>query len=87
MNLPSQPGKDPTLRAFLRSMALEMLIYAPVVVVYLLLVMRFGTGLLVRLFHESPVAYTIAGFAAIVAQGVLLDLLASWLLRKVGTRQ
>jgi hypothetical protein len=81
------PGKDPSLRPFLRSMALELLVYTPIITIYLLLALRFGTSFLERLFHQSPVVYTIIGFAAMLTQGVLLDLLTSWLLRRFRLRR
>ena len=86
MNKRPSLRKDPSFRPFLRSMAIELLIYAPIVMAYLLLVMRYGGDFLVRLFHQSPVVYTIVGFVAILVQGVLLDLLTSWLLRRFGLR-
>jgi hypothetical protein len=81
------PGKDPSLRPFLRSMAIELVIYAPIITIYLLLMLRYGTNFLENLFHQSPVVYTIVGFVAMLTQGVLLDLLTSWLLRRFGLRR
>ncbi len=86
MSKPPPRRKDPSLKPFLRSIVFELLIYTPVVVIYLLLVLRHGIGLLERLFHQSPVMYTIVAFLAILTQGVLLDLLTSWLLRRIGLR-
>jgi hypothetical protein len=68
-------------------MAIELLIYTPFVMVYLLLVLRYGSDTLLRLFQESPIVYTIVGIAAILAQGVLLDTLTTWLLRRFGLRR
>lgn len=87
MNDQSSPRRDPSLRPFLRSMALELLIYAPVVMVYLLLVLRYGSEGLLYLFQRSPITYTVIGIAAILAQGVLLDMLTTWLLRRFGLRR
>ncbi len=80
-------GQDPSLRPFLRSMAIELLIYAPIITLYLLLMLHYGTNFLERLFHQSPVVYTIVGFVAMLMQGVLLDLLTSWLLRRSRLRR
>ena len=87
MSIPVSQRKDPSLKPFLRSMGIELLIYAPVVLVYWLLVLRYGSELLERLFHQSLVVYTIFSAVAILAQGVLLDLLTSWLLRRFGLRR
>jgi hypothetical protein len=81
------PRKDPSLGPFIRSMTIELLIYAPIVMVYLLLVLRYGSDTLLRLFQESTIVYTFVGIAAILAQGVLLDLLTTWLLRRFGLRR
>lgn len=83
----SSSQRDPSLKPFLRSMAIELLIYTPFVMVYLLLVLRYGSDTLLRLFQESPIVYTIVGIAAILAQGVLLDTLTTWLLRRFGLRR
>jgi sorbitol-specific phosphotransferase system component IIC len=68
-------------------MAIELLIYAPIVMVYLLLVLQYGSDALLHLFQQSTVVYTIVGIVAILAQGVLLDLLTTWLLRRFGLRR
>jgi ABC-type molybdate transport system permease subunit len=81
------PRKDPSLRPFIRSITIELLIYAPIVMVYLLLVLRYGSDTLLRLFQESTIVYTFVGTAAILAQVVLLDLLTTWLLRRFGLRR
>lgn len=81
------PRRDPSLKPFLRSMAIELLIYSPIIMVYLLLVLRFGSDGLLYLFEQSPIVYTIVGIAAILAQGVLLDMLTTWLLRRFGLRR
>ncbi|MGD8814657.1 MAG: hypothetical protein PVI78_09300 [Anaerolineales bacterium] len=86
MSKPTPIRQDPSLKPFLRSMGLELLIYAPIVTAYLLLVLRFAGDFLEDLFLQSPVVYTIVCIIAILAQGVLLDLLTSWLLRRFGLR-
>jgi hypothetical protein len=78
--------KDPSLKPFLRSMGLELLIYAPVVTAYLFIVLRYAGDFLEGLFSQSPLLYTIVCIVTILAQGVFLDLLTSWLLRRFGLR-
>ncbi|HEY70519.1 MAG TPA: hypothetical protein G4O08_08055 [Anaerolineae bacterium] len=78
--------KDPSLKPFLRSMGLELLIYAPIVTAYLFIVLRYAGVFLEGLFLQSPLLYTVVSAFAILAQGVLLDLLTSWLLRRFGLR-
>ena len=79
-------SKDPSLKPFLRSMAIELIIYAPIVTAYLLLVLRYAGNFLETLFLRSPIVFTVVSVVAILAQGVLLDLLTSWLLRRFGLR-
>jgi hypothetical protein len=78
--------KDPSLKPFLRSMGLELFIYAPIVTAYLFLVLRYAGDFLDGLFLQSPLLYTVVCVIAVLAQGVLLDMLTSWLLRRFGLR-
>jgi hypothetical protein len=48
--------------------------------------MRFAKEPLVRLYHETPVLYAMVAGLVIVGQGVLLEALTSWLLRRIGLR-
>jgi len=68
-------------------MVIEVLIYAPIVTLYLLLVLRYGSERLLHLYQQSPIVYTIVGITAILVQGVLLDTLTTWLLRRFGLRR
>jgi hypothetical protein len=86
MNKPPIKPKDPSLRPFLRSMGLELLIYTPIVTAYLFIVLRYAGEFLEGLFIQSPLLYTIVCVVFVLAQGVLLDLLTSWLLRRFGLR-
>ncbi len=62
---------------------LEILLYACLMVIYLLLVLRLLDKTLTRLFHENLVAYALAGLGVILVQGVALDLLTSFLLGRL----
>jgi hypothetical protein len=57
------------------------------VAVYFYLVVRLAADPLLRLYQESPVRYAVASAAVIIGQGVLLEALTSWLLRKIGLRR
>jgi hypothetical protein len=78
--------KDPSFIPFLRSLGLEMIVYAPLLVIYLLVVLRFFNSPLRALSEASPVMYAIVSLGAIVAQSVLLEMLTTWLLRRFGVR-
>ena len=78
--------EDPSLIPFLRSLGAELLVYTPLLIIYLLLVIRFITQPLVRIFNDSPILYSMVSILVIVGQGVLLEMLTSWLLRRFGVR-
>ncbi len=82
----SSDGADRSFVPYLRSLLLEMLIYGPLLLIYFLLVLRFASEPLERLFHEALGTYAMVSLLFIVAQGVLLEMLTSWLLRKFGVR-
>jgi hypothetical protein len=70
----------------MRSLSIELAIYAPLVTVYFILIVQFAKEPLVDLYHQSPVLYAIIATVVIIAQGVLLEAMTSWLLRKIGLR-
>ena len=82
----SQPKPDPSLRPLLRSIMLEIAFYIPVVAVYYWLILRFLGEKLTSLYQESLSLYAVAATLAIVIQGVLLEILTSWLVRRFGLR-
>ncbi|NIM93243.1 MAG: hypothetical protein GTO18_05975 [Anaerolineales bacterium] len=77
---------DPSFRPLMRSLAIELAIYAPLVTIYFFVVIRFLKEPLVRLYQENLTVYAIATLVVIVIQGVLLEMLTSWLLRRIGLR-
>ncbi len=85
---PPEPADrgDPSFIPFLRSIGLEMIVYAPLLVVYLLVVLRFFNDPLFELARTNTVIYAVVGLGAIVAQSVLLEILTTWLLRRFGVR-
>jgi hypothetical protein len=84
----SKSGRsDPSFEPLMRSLAIELAIYAPLVALYFFIVLRLAWGFLSRLYVESPVEYSIVALLIIIGQGVLLEALTSWLLRRIGLRQ
>jgi len=81
------PPRDPSLGPLLRSFLLEIAIYAPLVVLYFLLILRFANHRLTDLFLNTPRLYAFVATAAIVGQGVLLEWLTSLLVRRFGLRK
>lgn len=78
--------KDPSFVPFLRSIGLELIVYAPLLVVYLLVVLRFFNQPLVEISRSNTVLYALISLAGIVAQSVLLEMFTTWLLRRFGVR-
>ncbi len=83
---PSPPKQDPSLRPLLRSILLEIAIYVPIVAVYYWVILRYASDKFTSLFQDSLPLYAIAATLAIIIQGVLLEMLTSWLLRRFGLR-
>jgi hypothetical protein len=81
----TQPS-DPSLRPLLRSLALELAIYIPLVVAYFLLVLRYANSYLTELYNQNIVLYAVVATTAMVTQVVLLERLTAWLLRRFGLR-
>ena len=78
--------KDPSFKPMMRSLALELAIYGPLVTIYFFIVLLLAKDLLLKIYYEMPVIYSIVTLLVIVAQGVLLEALTSWLLRRIGFR-
>ena len=68
-------------RIFLRNILIELLIYSVLLVIYFFAVLRYLGQFLTELFYSQSVIYAFLGLALIVAQGVLLESLTSYLIR------
>ena len=79
--------KDPRFRKLLGNFAIEMLIYAALVIGYFLLVLRLLGRPLESLFSRNLVVYAIIGLVLIVAQAVLLESVTSFIMRWLGLDQ
>ncbi len=77
---------DPSIVPLLRSLALELLIYGPLVTLYFFIVLRTANDWLTNLFTASSTGYAITAVLLIVGQGAMLEILTSWLLRRFGLR-
>lgn len=77
---------DPSFKPLMRSLAIELVIYAPTVTLYFIPVLFFSKGPFVKLYNEMPIAYAIIGTIVVLGQGVLLEAFTSWLLRRIGIR-
>ena len=73
----------PGLRILMRNFLIELLVYGTLVVGYFLVVLRLLNDYLTNLFLNDLVLYAFLALALIVAQGVFLDGLTSFLLNKI----
>jgi hypothetical protein len=72
------------VRILIRNFVIEVLIYAALVVGYFLLVLRLLGEPLKELFTTNLTPYAFAALALIVVQGVFLEFLTSFLVRRLG---
>jgi hypothetical protein len=68
----------------LRNFAIEMLLYSLFVTIYLFLVVRYLSGWLLSLYENNLTVYAIVALGFIVAQGVLLDAITSFVMDRLG---
>ena len=63
-----------------RNFVIELIVYSILVVAYFVVALRLLGEWLARLFHSNLVTYALISLGLIVAQGVLLDVITSFLL-------
>ena len=80
MNQPDQPNP---IRSLARKLLLELSIYLILIVLYFLLVKISLEDLLHRLFHENLGLYGLIGIGLIVFQGVVLEIISSYLANRI----
>jgi hypothetical protein len=68
------------MRVLLRDFIVELIVYGVLVAVYSFLVLRLLGKPLAQLFHRNLGAFAVVSLTLIVAQGVVLDALTSFLL-------
>jgi len=69
------------IRILIRNLVLELVIYAALLVLYFFLVLQYLGDILSKLFESQILTYAILGLGLIVAQGVLLEAITSFLIR------
>ena len=75
---------DPKVRTLLRNFAIEVAIYAVLVVVYFLVVLRLLGEPLAGLFDDHRTLYAVIALGLILAQAVLLESVTSLIIRWLG---
>lgn len=76
--------KDPRVWTLIRNFAIEVLLYAALVVVYFFLVLRFLGDPLEELFSTNLILYAFVALGLILAQGVVLEFITSFLITRLG---
>jgi hypothetical protein len=71
---------DGSLRSLLISFAIELVVYGMLVVGYFLVVLRLLGPFLTNLFQNELIIYAFLGLGLVVAQGVLLETVTSFIL-------
>ena len=71
------------MRRMVRNFVVELVVYGVLVSVYSVVVLRLLGEPLARLFGNNLVAYALISLMLIVAQGVLLDIITSFLLDRL----
>jgi hypothetical protein len=66
-----------------RNFVIELIVYSILVVAYFVVALQLLGEWLARLFHSNLVAYALVSLGLIVAQGVLLDAITSFLLDRL----
>jgi hypothetical protein len=75
------------IKLFMRNFVIELVLYGSLVVGYFLLALRYLNTYLTNVFHDNLLAYAVLALVLIIAQGVLLDSLTSFLLNKIKLEQ
>ena len=74
-------------KLLIRNFVIELVIYAVLVTVYYFIALRFLSAPLSALFDRSLQGYAVIGLLLIVAQGMLLERLTSYLLERLGLQR
>jgi hypothetical protein len=83
MDTPADEYPQPNLKILIRNFLIELVIYGALVVGYFLIALRYPNNFLTNLFQTNLVAYAFLALLLIVARGVFLDGLTSFLLNRI----
>lgn len=76
--------KGSSMKVWLRNFLIELVVYGLLVVGYFFIALRYLGEPLARLFQENLKYYAVASLILIVAQGVVLDFVVTFLLDFLG---
>ena len=72
------------LGPILRRLAIELILYGLLLVVYFWFVLRYLDSWIYSLFNESLTVYSFLSLILIIAQGVVLEMITHFLMDKLG---
>jgi hypothetical protein len=75
--------KKSDVRAVVRNLAIELIMYSALVLLYSVVVLRWLGEPLRGLFHNNLLVYALLSLGLIVAQGALLDVVTAFLLNQL----
>ena len=82
LNRASANNND-SVRGLLINFAIELIVYGMLVVGYFLVVLRLLGPFLTNLFQNELIIYAFLGLGLVVAQGVLLETITSFILDRL----
>lgn len=75
------------LRKLIRNFIIELVVYGALVAAYSYVVLRWLSEPLFEMFHTNLLLYALLSLGLIVAQGAILDVVTSFLLRLLPTHR
>jgi hypothetical protein len=75
--------KNPKVRKLVINFAIELVVYGLLVLAYFLLVLRYLNEILTDLYNNNLITYAFLGLGLVVAQGVVLEFITSFIISKL----
>jgi len=75
--------KNPKVRKLVINFAIELVVYGFLVLAYFLLVLRYLNNILNVLYNNNLIIYAFLSLGLVVAQGVLLEFITSFILSRL----
>ena len=75
--------KNPKVRKLVINFAIELVVYGILVLAYFLLVLRYLNAILTDLYNNNLIIYAFLGLGLVVAQGVILEFITSFILSRL----
>lgn len=69
------------IKTLVRNLIIELVVYGILLILYFIVVLQFLGSILENLFYNQTIIYAFLGLGLIVAQGVLLETITSFLIR------